>query len=357
MMKKISKITFHVIGGANIGTILLMFLIGHADLLSPMTFPKLSNIGLIFPAMLAINFFFIVLWIFLKPRYVIIPILGFIICFGPVRRYMPLNVPHNPPKGCLKILSYNVWYYAGWTDIGRPNTIIQYIRRQNADIVCLQESSLSDVHIEELDSVLNPIYHYTDTLMHGGDVMTVFSKYPIMMHEHIDFPSHSNMSGAFLLKVRGRDVLVVNNHLETTKLNHEAKERFKELMKGKLERDTATRTSKWLITHLGEQTKKRSVEADAVARYIAYHHDMPVIVCGDFNDSPLSYVHRVISEGLTDCYVATGNGPGFSYHRSGMYVRIDNIMCNDFFEPYACRVDNSIDNSDHYPIMCYLKMK
>ena len=86
------------------------------------------------------------------------------------------------------------------------------------------------------------------------------------------------------------------------------------MIKGELGGTAVTRTSKWLIRHLAEQTKKRAPEADAVARYIAYHRGTPMIVCGDFNDSPLSYAHSTIAEGLTDCYVATGYGPGISYH-------------------------------------------
>jgi UDP-2,3-diacylglucosamine pyrophosphatase LpxH len=58
---------------------------------------------------------------------------------------------------------------------------------------------------------------------------------------------------------------------------------------------------------------------------------------------------------LTDCYVATANGPGISYHYNAFYVRIDNIMCSDHWKPYECKVDNSISASDHYPIVCKLQ--
>ena len=158
------------------------------------------------------------------------------------------------------------------------------------------------------------------------------------------------------MRVRHRDVIVVNNHLETTGLSLDEKEQFQQLMKGELKGKAVTRTSKWLINHLGQQTKKRAPEADAVARYIAYHGGVPMIVCGDFNDTPLSYAHRTISKGLVDCFEETGNGPGISYHKSRMYVRIDNILCTPDFKRYACKVDNSIKNSDHYPIMCWLML-
>ncbi len=354
-MKKFSRITFQIIGGANIASILLMFLIGHADWVDPMVWPKLSNMGLLFPIILAINFAFLVFWIFVKPRWVIMPLLGFIVCYGPVRKYFPINWPADPPKGCIKVLSYNVWFYAGWEDRSKPNPILEYIKQQNADIVCLQESAENEVGSVQVDSILGKVYQYKDTATNKGDFMTIFSKYPILSKEHIHYPSKGNMSCAFKLRIRHRDVIVINNHLETTDLTSDEKERFQLMIKGDLGGMAATRTSKWLISHLAEQTKKRAPEAEAVARYIAYHSGTPMIVCGDFNDSPLSYANRTIAKGLTDCYVKTGFGPGISYHRSRMYVRIDNIMCTQDFTPYACKVDNSIKNSDHYPIMCWLK--
>lgn len=354
-MKKLSKITFQILGGANIASILLMFLIGHADWVDPTVWPKLSNMGLFFPIILAINFVFLVFWIFVKPRWVVISLLGFIVCYGPVRKYFPINWPEDPPKGCIKVLSYNVWFYAGWEDRSKPNPILEYIKEQNADIVCLQESAEHEVGSVQVDSILGKVYQYKDTATNKGDFMTIFSKYPILSKEHIHYASKGNMSCAFKLRMNHRDVIVINNHLETTELNPEEKDRFQLMMKGELGGRATTRTSKWLISHLAEQTRKRAPEADAVARYIAYHRGTPMIVCGDFNDSPLSYANRTIAKGLTDCYVTTGNGPGISYHKSMMYVRIDNIMCTSDFTPYACKVDNSIKNSDHYPIMCWLK--
>lgn len=356
-MKMFSRITIQLIGGANVASILLMLLVGHADAIHPEAFPRLSNMGLVFPLLLAINFCFLVLWVLLKPRYVLIPLLGFMVCYGPVRRYMPINAPHEPPEGCIKVLSYNVWYFAGWENRDRPNPILEYIKDQDADIVCLQESAENEVGSYQVDSILSPVYRHKDTLMYNSDCLTVFSKYPILSHERIAYESKGNMSAAFRLDVEGREVIVVNNHLETTGLSLEEKGRFKALVKGKLKTDTAAQTSKWLIAHLGEQTRKRASQAEAVARYVAYNSGTPMIVCGDFNDSPISYARKTIAKGLTDCYVSTANGPGISYHKSGIFVRIDNIFCSDDFEPYACYVDNGIGNSDHYPIVCWLRMR
>jgi endonuclease/exonuclease/phosphatase family metal-dependent hydrolase len=188
-------------------------------------------------------------------------------------------------------------------------------------------------------------------------VLSVYSKFPILSKDHIYYPSVGNHSSAFQLKI-GRDtVLLVNNHLETTGLSPEEKEQFKSLVKGNLKNSTAKVESKRLIDKLGEASAKRAPEAETVARYVSQHSNESVILCGDFNDGPLSYVHRTLARNLTDCYKATGNGPGISYHHGGFYVRIDNIFCSDDWVPYGCKVDNKIKASDHYPILCWLKKR
>jgi endonuclease/exonuclease/phosphatase family metal-dependent hydrolase len=359
MIKKLKSFTLHIIAGANFATIIVMLFTGYADRINPTAFPLLSNAGLAFPIFLFINFAFLVFWLIFKTRWGLIPFIGFLLCYGPARKYCPLNIQRTPPADAIKVLSYNVWYFAGWEDNkGSVNPILEYIREQDADIVCLQESATNEVRGNQVDSILNPIYQYRDTARRGkGDCISIFSKFPILSKEHIPYQSKGNISAAFKVLIGDEEVLVVNNHLETTGLTHEEKTQFKTMMKGEMKADTAEMTSKMLVDKLAKATAIRAPQAEAVARYIAYHRDMPVIVCGDFNDSPLSYAHRTIAKNLTDCYIETGNGPGISYHHNGFYVRIDNIMCSSHFQPYACRVDNKIKNSDHYPIYCWLKMR
>lgn len=357
MPGQLKKLGLQMMGGANVASVVVMLLIGYSGFINPVDFPRLSNIGLVFPLFLLINLAFLVLWLIVKPKYSMIPLLGFVVCYGPVRAYCPFNVPADPPGGAFKVLSYNVWLFAGWEDQGRPNPILNYIKQQDADIVCLQEAAPFEIAQEKIDSVLNPVYRYHDTVGHNGNYMAIYSKFPILSRERIDIKSKGNLSTAFKVNIHGRDVIVINNHLETTDLSAEDKNRFKLMVEGGMKTDCAEQTSIMLVRKLGEQTRKRAPQADAVARYISYHCRQPVIVCGDFNDNPLSYVRRTIANKLTDCYISTANGPGISYHRAGFYVRIDNMMCTPDLIPYRCKVDNSIKASDHYPISCYFKLR
>ena len=134
-------------------------------------------------------------------------------------------------------------------------------------------------------------------------------------------------------------------------------QKFKKRMKGDDNRDEVVSTSRLLISRLAEAAVIRQPEALAVAAYIRMHEGMPMIVCGDFNDNPLSYARRVVANGLTDCFVTTGLGLGWTFNKSGMYVRIDNIFCSQHWEPYRCHVDRKNDASDHYPVVCWLKKR
>lgn len=70
-----------------------------------------------------------------------------------------------------------------------------------------------------------------------------------------------------------------------------------------------------LIGKLAEASAIRAVQADSIARLVASYKGGGIIVCGDFNDSPISYTHRVVGEGLNDAFVESGNGFGISYNQ------------------------------------------
>ena len=112
-----------------------------------------------------------------------------------------------------------------------------------------------------------------------------------------------------------------------------------------------------LIRKLAEASAIRGSQADSIAQEIASSQHPYIIVCGDFNDTPISYAHRVIGQGLNDTFTQSGRGLGISYNQNKFYFRIDNILASKNLKSYNCTVDRSIKESDHYPIWCYLKKK
>ena len=92
-------------------TIAVMLLVGLADRVSPTAHPTLSCMGLAFPVFIFLNAAFLIFWLFVKPMRALIPALGFVVAYGPMRIYTPLNLRHSPPEGSIKVLSYNIYNY------------------------------------------------------------------------------------------------------------------------------------------------------------------------------------------------------------------------------------------------------
>lgn len=358
MIKRLKAFTVSMVAGANVATVIIMLMVGFADYLNPVSYPLLSSIGLAFPLFLVINLFFLFFWLVFKRRMALIPVVGYLLAYFPIRVYMPINMPESMPDGVIKVLSYNVHNYNGKPRYDDSSGMIfDYIKDCDADIVCIQEDMAPGNGIRpKLDSM----YAYTDTTHIGSkniNSLGVYTRFPILKKEVIDYESVGNGSVAYYLDVNGDTVIVINNHLEVTHLSPDDRQKYTDMLKGGMEKDVARTESKKLINTLGESAAIRAPQADAVHEYVVDHLGYPIILCGDFNDNPISYARRVVAQQLTDCYVATGRGIGLSYNQKGFFVRIDNIMCSSDFKPYNCKVDNKIDASDHYPIYCWLKMQ
>ncbi len=360
MLRELKILTRRLIAGANIATIAVMLLLGYSGLINPMEHPKACVLSLLFPAVAWVNVAFLLFWIVFYRRYVLIPLAGFLLAWWPIRTYLPLNIPREAPEGSIKVLSFNIWNFATHkAPKDKPNPIMEYILNSGADIVCMQEYYSRAVKKMKIDSLLHSVYPYIDTVhaKHSTNINGIFSKYPIVGKEHAYPLKWSSVTGAFKVLIDGDTVIVLNCHLETNSLSYAEKKEFKHMIKGKMAEDTMRATSLKLIDKLAVAAVKRVPQAEAVAQYIKEHKGKSMIVCGDLNDNPLSYVRRTISQGLTDCYVSTANGPGWTFHASNIYVRIDNIFCSPDWEPYNCKVDNEMTLSDHYPVYCWLKKR
>ena len=331
MIKQLKAFTINLVAGANIATVILMLLAGYSDRFNPADYPMLSCLSLAFPVFLIVNLLFLFFWLTFKWNKVWIPVLGYLLAYLPISLYMPLNFHQEVAEGSLKIVSYNVCQYGGNYKYEQGfDTVYNYLKRQQADIVCLQEDA--------------------DTWRRF--VMQRYKK------ERIAYESEANGSVAYYLRLdNGDTLLVINNHLEGTHLSKEDRVNYKRMLKGKMERDTVREESALLFGKLASSAAKRAPQADAVHEYIESHRQYPIIVCGDFNESPISYSRRTIAQGLHDCFEESGKGIGLSYNQKGFFVRIDHVLCSDHFEPQKCEIDSEMDASDHNPVLCWVKMK
>ena len=358
-MKVIKKIIISLLTGANVVTIALMLFVGYSDRLNPETYPLLAFVGMLFPFFIVANLLFLPLWVVVSWKRLWIPVVGFILAYVPIRTYFPINFNGDPPDDCLTVVSYNTCGFGGnWKYDHAVDTVADYLRRINADIVCLQEDH-GGKGGSGFDK-MKELYPYNDTI-HIYDkkaainAIGIHTRYPIIRKERIDYDSNTNGSMAYYLLMDADTLLVINNHLESTHLSEKERSGYKDVLRGEVARDEAEDRILNILAKLGEQMVKRAPQAEAISRYVEAHRQYPVIVCGDFNDTPISYTRHTIAKNLTDCFVTAGCGLGLSYNRKGFNLRIDHMMCSSEWVPVSCIIDSKMDASDHYPLVCRLK--
>lgn len=357
------KLIINTTIAVNLVIILAMLVTGFADLLDPRSWPVLATGGYAFPIFVLANFGMIIVWMFISKKHILIPFIGLVVAYVPVMQFCPVHASGEVPLGALKVMTYNTWNFGNSHDHSKETSVedtrrkmLQYIADEDCHIVCLQEASLNGPIHADIDSILSPKLPYLDTCkVEGGTTLMVLSKYPIKKHEVLKYESKGNLSAAFYLDVNGKELIVLNNHLETNKFSKEEKQQFGEMVKGDMGRSGIKTESKFVLRKLGAAAAVRAPQAETVASFVRMHKSRSMIVCGDFNDIPLSYARRTIAKDLVDCYVSTAQGPGFTYHRNGMYVRIDNVMCTEDLDPYCFRVDKKCSFSDHYPVVGWVK--
>ena len=360
MIKQLKAFTVRLIAGANVATVLVILLVGYSDRLNPADHPLLSTLGMTLPVFLLINLVFLFFWLVFKWRMVWISVLGLVLAYVPISIYMPLNSSQDIPEGALKIISYNVCAYGGnfKYDDGFEK-VRDYLVEEKPDIVCIQEDI--DTWRRYVFLHYEKTFAYNDTMVIANNpqsynALGIHSKYPIIHRERIAYPSKANGSVAWWLKVGDDTLIVVNNHFESCHLNKDDRAQYLQMIKGKMPRDSVREESKLLLVKLAEANAKRSGQIRTVRQYALDHGQYPVIVCGDFNDSPISYSRHAMAEVLTDCYATTGKGIGLSYNQKAFSFRIDHFFCNDRLQPYRCEIDGKMDASDHNPLICWVKI-
>ena len=388
------KLTVNIFAIINIAVVLGLWATGYLSYVITADQPLLSVAGYAFPAFLAATVASILFWVIFKWKMLIIPVVGLLVAYKPVTLYYPVNgqkettdngqqttdKPGASGLSTLRILSYNSGglYNEGIYEDEDGNVgqrILRYIRTQKPDIVCLQEG----FEPQYQDSLQQLYRYYAVERTDSGSQVIVATNYPITRTQRLPIVSKGNIAAAFWLQIpvgathsdsvaadkrKYREVCLVNVHLETMGFTVSDKELFSSMMHGKQDESKMESTSHLIIGKMLQKARIRTKQADGVADFVSRQQTTAhgqqsrqeaLLLCGDFNDGPQSYTYHRIASGLTDCYKERGWGFGFSFSHYGMRARIDNIMCNDAFTPIRCKVDDTINASDHYPIMAEVK--
>ena len=337
--------------------LLLSYLAVH---ISPQSFALPALFGLAYPYLLLINLIIVIIWVVLLRYEAFISIVVITIGFTHLSNYIRIGKPEGNKNGTFKVISYNVRLFSS-LDSPKSSTeqrILSFLKNQQPDILMLQEFYVNgnpDQKDEIIKTALGGKYYshmkLTGTGRNRYYGIVTYSKFPIVRKGQIIHPGSSSMSIFSDIVIQNDTFRIFNNHLQSFRLRRMERS-FLEEMTSSDEKETLNEV-KSLSVSLRRGFIMRARQAESLRAQVD-HSPYPVIVAGDFNDTPVSYSYRKIRKGLNDAFVESGHGAGFTYRGNYPANRIDYILYDKSLESKYFEIIK-VRYSDHYPVVAYFK--
>ncbi len=324
----------------------------------------LAFFGLAYPFLLLANVICMCYWGIKRSFFFTIPAIAILLGFNWHGHVIKISFGDNDMLATqqkLKVMSYNVCNFKAFDfdkNIITKQKIIQLIASENPDIVCFQEyQSLKKKRKSTsflLDSLAHLPYKYTVAISENDYELignSIYSKYPIKQKVVLPFSKIlSGNSGQYVdIEVNNKTIRVFNVHLQSINFGRDDYKYFEGLSEN-LDPDLAA--SKKIGSRLKHAFIQRARQADLIQRQIL-SSPYPVIVCGDFNDTPISYTFKTIATGLRHTFKEAGNGFARTY--SGLFpnFQIDYILTSPSISVLKYKIVKE-KLSDHYPVVSEL---
>lgn len=320
-----------------------------------------------FPVFVIINFLFMISWIFIRRWYFLISMIVLLLSYKQISTIFPINFEKNDEmniKKSLVIVSYNTNMNGNEKKHlqNQPNGVIKYLLSTNADIICIQEyfvdKNKSYLTQEDVNKLFrNYPYKYIkfdfENIARKTGLAT-FSKYPIIKNASIDYKSIFNASIYSDIVINKDTIRVINNHLESNYFMGNDLMLPQQLEKN-FNAENLFISTKYVVHKLAVAYPIRAKQADKIHEIIK-STPYKIIVCGDFNDIPLSYSYTKIKNNLNDAFVNIGTGFGWTFNSPNFKLRLDYIFFDDNFEVKDLQIGKTY-SSDHFPVKCILHIK
>lgn len=336
-------------------TLLISYLV---IIINPIDFWPIAYLGLVFPFLLLLNLFFILYWLFQKKIHLLLSLISLIAGLNYALRIFQISLPQKNKSDVsesFKMMSYNVKifdYYNWKRNVESREKIFSVIKNENPHIICFQEFFSSDEYpFKNIDSMMELLSfkdYYFETIIMVRETerfgLATFSKFPIVNKGKIRYARNSYNGCIYTdINMNGNIIRIYNVHLQSIKFDYENYDYIKS-------KEVDIEESRKIMGKLKRAFKKRASQSIKIANHIK-NTSYPVFVCGDFNDTPISFAYQTIiqSKDLMDAFIEKGWGIGQTYAGPFPLLRIDYILHDKNIEiiNYAT-VKNSY--SDHYPV-------
>lgn len=351
--------------------VFLLLIANISPLIAPDRFWVPAFMGLAYPALVVITFIFSIVLAIKNVRKAILPLLAIFSGFGLLNhsfsfRNHSMNFPEEETE--LKIMTYNVRLFDlySWKNPGIiKDSIVEYVNEIKPDVLCMQEFykdtsnafNTEEAFLEHKHFKFKHIDYFQIKygIYHFG--LAMFSKYPIINSGSIK-NENGKISGNYVIwsdiVVNEDTIRIYNTHLQSIKFSAGDEELF--ASQTSLSKDDFREQSGNLMRKL----KSAFIARARQVRFIKEELEEcphPYFICGDFNDTPVSYAYRIMRGNLRDAFLDAGSR-GFGKTYRGIYpsFRIDYIFYPEEYEASNFTIGDK-KFSDHFPVYCNFRKK
>jgi endonuclease/exonuclease/phosphatase family metal-dependent hydrolase len=387
-MKLLNLIAFPV-------TVILGFLLvlsGFAPSISPDTNSWLPLLGLGFPILFLLMVLALIYWLIQRKWRSLFALSCLLLNLGPASLYVQWNDPSHQQQQAqaaaesldleinfgsqtLKVVTYNAQLFGLYQDessVGIVNTeympamdsFLRALKAEQPDLLCLQEVYAKAGGLKALARFLKAEggfdYSQTYTLSNQRPYgMMVLSKHRINRWQPLSLgPNTGNMAMWVDIELPSPDehhrkarLRIYNFHLQSFRF---AKQDYAVVQQQTTQAQIDVEGSKNIITRLRMGYQRRAAQVDLVKdNMIAC--DYPKLVCGDFNDIPVSYTYRQLSAGMKDAFCEAGRGLETTYKGSMPSFRIDYLLYDNPMRAIRYHSRNDVP-SDHKLLVTELQI-
>ena len=339
-----------------------------ASIISPQSLWALAFFGLAYPFIFAANLGFIVYWLFRKPVYALLSFLTiavgykFIVTTIGFRGATAIQVPKSS-QSFVRIMTWNAHFFKRFdseNDKAIKDEMLAVIRNEQPDILCIQEfytrrkgefnirKSISDILASEH-------YYLENTLSNDYESigLAIFSKFKIKSRGNIIFPNTDPGNQVMYadFKVNKQAFRIYNVHLQSIKFQPEDYQYLNEIKHAK----TDAESSKRIGSRLKNAFIKRAEQAKILRKH-ALDSQLPYVIAGDFNDTPVSYTVNTLSKNINNSFREKGSGFAVTYNGDFPNFQIDYILSSTEFSVKNYSIIQR-QLSDHYPVRSDLELQ
>lgn len=359
----------------------IMLLISYlSPYIDPRTFWPFAFFGLAYMPLLLLNVLFMLFWLFIRNRraFALLSLATILIGWQALRAHIGLNKSglasqsqiENPQADSLtsgtdlRVMTYNVHLFREFGQTKNEPDIkdeaLELIRTADPDLICIQEyytrkkgqHDISELFRSAL-GLKHQYFHPTAENEFESYGLAIFSKYPIVSSGHLpDFEQGVNSIIFADIEKEGRMFRVYNVHLRSYGFQKEDYE----FIAGPTEESMENRISS--TRRIGNRLKQaftlRSLQARSLRKH-SENNSIPMLIMGDFNDTPLSFAVNHVGKGMQNTFKERARGWGQTYNGDFPNFQIDYILVSSDFNVRRYEIIRE-KLSDHYPVMADISL-